>query len=70
MNSRIGKRVKILGGMSEFVGQTGTIVDAEKSGRDTYYRVELDEPVEVRGVGLVTDDLWTGPLLKTIRSAS
>lgn len=62
-NNRIGKRVRITGGMQEFVGQTGVIVGVEKP----YYRVELDEPVEVPTVGLVTDDLWMGHLLKTLR---
>ena len=63
--SRIGKNVRILGGMSEFIGQLGTIVDYER--RDRLYRVELDEPVYVPNVGEVRDDLWEGRLLKTIR---
>lgn len=63
--SRIGKRVRIDGGMSEFIGKTGTIVGVENE----YYRVELDEPVEVKLVGRVTDDLWMGHLLKTIRES-
>lgn len=67
--NRIGKRVRILGGMQEFVGKTGTIVDAEKMGRHEpiYYRVRLDTPVDIPGVGQVRDDLWQGHLLKTIR---
>ena len=69
MNSRIGQRVRILGGMPEFVGQTGTIIDVEKHSREpAYYRVRLDEPVEIPHVGLVHDDLWQGRLLKTIRT--
>lgn len=63
--SRIGKRVRILSGMPEFVGRIGTIVDTEAD----YYRVQLDEPVEVAGVGLVEDDLWQGHLLKTLRKS-
>jgi hypothetical protein len=67
--NRIGKRVRILGGMQEFIGKTGTIIDAEKMGRNEpiYYRVRLDTPVEIPGVGRVRDDLWQGHLLKTIR---
>ncbi len=67
--NRIGKRVRILGGMQEFVGKTGTIVDAQKMGRHEpiYYRVRLDTPVNIPGVGQVRDDLWQGHLLKTIR---
>lgn len=67
--NRIGKRVRIVGGMQEFIGKTGTIVDAEKMGRSepTYYRVQLDKPVVVPGVGRVGDDLWQGHLLETIR---
>ncbi len=68
MNSRIGKRVRILGGMQEFVGKIGTIVDVEKHSREpAYYRVRLDTPVQIPLVGLVRDDLWQGHMLKTIR---
>jgi len=68
MNSRVGKRVKILGGMPEFVGRTGTIIGTEKLGRNEpiYYRVRMDTPVDIPGVGLVRDDLWQGNLLKTV----
>ena len=59
--SRYGRRVRIVGGMSEFVGKIGTVV-----GRDgMLLRVRLDEPVNVPGIGLVTDDLWEPRLLKT-----
>jgi hypothetical protein len=63
------RRVKILAGMKEFVGKTGTvIVEREtKDGSTWMHRVRLDEPVDVPGVGLVTDDLWSGAGLKTIR---
>jgi hypothetical protein len=33
------------------------------------YRVRLHEPVEVPGVGEVTDDLWQGAALKAVRRA-
>lgn len=64
-SSRIGKRVRIAagGGMREFIGCTGEIVAVEGE----YYRVRLDTPVQIEGVGLVRDDLWMGHLLKTVR---
>ena len=65
MKRKLGTRVKILGGMSEFVGKTGEIVDYDP--RDRLYRVELDEPVLIPGIGAVTDDLWGGEYLKTLR---
>jgi hypothetical protein len=49
--------------MSEFVGQIGQILDIE----DGMYRVYLETPVFVPGVGEVTNDLWEGSLLHTIR---
>lgn len=64
---QIGTRVTVLGGMTEFVGRTGEIIGNEKDGRMTLYRVRLDEPVDVPGVGTVKDDLWEGRFLKTIR---
>ena len=30
------------------------------------YRVYLDEPVDVVGIGCVRDDLWEGSALKTL----
>jgi hypothetical protein len=65
MNNRIGQQVRILGGMSEFVGKTGTIVGVEL-GRPVMFRVRLDKPVEVPYVGLVKDDLWEGNLLRRV----
>ena len=62
--SKIGKHVRITGGMKEFVGQTGTITGSEKDGSTTMYRVQLDEPVQVEGVGLVEDDLWSWDFLE------
>lgn len=68
MAKRIGMRVKILSGMSEFVGKTGEIVDnSERDGRITMYRVRLDTPVQIPHVGLVRDDLWAGEYLRGIR---
>jgi hypothetical protein len=63
-----GQVVKILGGMREFVGQKGHIVDIEKQhGQPTMYRVKLFDPVEIEGVGEVTDDLWEGRFLRNAR---
>jgi hypothetical protein len=65
---RIGQRVKILGGMAAFVGKTGEIVEIDKScGRAPYYRVRLDEAVEIPWVGFVRDDIWQGHLLRNVK---
>ena len=61
----MARRVKIMGGMAEFVGKTGM---AEREG--SFWRVELDHPVEIPGIGIVTDDIWKGYYLKTLRSSS
>jgi hypothetical protein len=66
--ARFGQQVKILGGMTEFVGRIGTIV-GEEGTRPRMYRVSLDEPVEIPGVGRVEDDLWEGRMLKAVRRA-
>jgi hypothetical protein len=66
--ARFGQEVKIAGGMKEFIGRLGTIVGEEGS-RPRMYRVRLHEPVEVPGVGEVTDDLWQGNALKAVRRA-
>lgn len=66
---KIGQRVKILpgGGMPEFHGKTGVIIeDSEKDGRITMYRVQLDSPVYIEGVGDVEDDLWPASMLKKL----
>jgi hypothetical protein len=60
------RRVTILGGMTEFVGQTGTVQGKE----DGLYRVILDTPVMIPGVGRVTSDLWEPRLLRTLRVRS
>ena len=66
MTGRIKSKVTIIGGNHEFVGQTGTIICKE----GPEYRVRLDCPIEIPGVGLVTDDLWDGNLLRTQRQAA
>jgi hypothetical protein len=65
----IGRRVRILAGMSEFMGKTGYVRDYEPQGRGrpTLFRVHLDEPVNVPNVGIVTSDLWERAGLKTPR---
>ena len=69
MSVSIGRRVKITGGMSEFVGKFGTIVDdTERDGRTVMYRIRLDRPVEIPGVGMVQDDLWSGSCFRFSRN--
>lgn len=66
---KITDRVRIVGGMREFVGKIGTIIDnTERDGGRIQYRVRFDTPVEVPGVGAVSDDLWTRPFLKRVSS--
>lgn len=66
---QIGSRVKITAGMAEFVGQIGTIIDnTERDGHARMYRVRLDTPVSIPGVGEVDNDLWQGSGLKAVRS--
>lgn len=55
--------VRILDGIAPLIGKTGVITDKEGK----LYRVTLDEPVEVDGVGTVTDELWEPAKLKVIR---
>ncbi len=66
MRRMMGDRVQIVGGMKEFHGATGRVVGAERLG-EIMYRVELDAPVTVPGVGRVTDDLWAARYLKAVR---
>jgi hypothetical protein len=66
--ARFGQEVRIVGGMREFIGRLGTII-GEEGRRPRMYRVRLHEPVEVPGVGEVTDDLWQGNALKAVRRA-
>lgn len=65
---KLGTRVKVVRGMSEFVGSTGVVVDVDKrSGAETMYRVRLDRAVKVEHVGMVTDDLWAKDYLQKVR---
>lgn len=64
----IGDSVKILGGMKEFVGKRGYVTGIEMDGRKRMYRVRLESPVEIPGVGAVEDDLWSRPFLRRIRA--
>lgn len=66
---KTGQRVKILAGMDEFIGRTGTITEnTEKDGLTTMYRVRLDKPVWVESLGYeVEDDLWAGHTLRNIK---
>jgi ribosomal protein L21E len=63
-----GRSVKIKpgGGMKEFHGKTGRIIGKEGK----MYRVKLDEPVEIPGVGQVTNDLWEPSMLRRMDSAT
>lgn len=61
---RSGQRVKITAGMTKFVGQTGRILYKEYGGM---YRVQLDTPVNIPGIGLVRDDIWESQYLKRIK---
>jgi len=66
---KIGQRIVITYGMAEFVGATGEIIDnTEGDGNTVMYRVRLFKPVEISGVGEVTDDLWSGPYLRNVRT--
>lgn len=71
MHRPIGQRVRIKcrpQDLQEFNKRVGTITDVERQmNGETYYRVVLDEPVEVPNVGLVRSDLWHGSLLETLR---
>lgn len=61
-------RIKSKGGMRQFWGSTGTVIGEERDGRTRMYRISLDEPVFVEGVGVVRDDLWAGEYLTKIRT--
>jgi hypothetical protein len=50
----------------EFEGSYGAVVDMER-GIPTMYRVKLDRPVFIAGVGMVRDDLWHSSYLKKER---
>lgn len=62
----VGDRVVLKdepGQMREFVGRTGRVVGTEKWG-ELFYRVRLDEPVYIEGVGRVGDDIWTARFMR------
>jgi hypothetical protein len=66
---KIGQRVVVTAGMKEFIGATGEIIDnTERDGATVMYRVKLFKPVEIPGVGTVTDDLWSGAYLRNVRT--
>lgn len=50
-----------------FEKRTGVVIAEEMDGRTRMYRVRLDEPVEIGGVGTVYDDLWSGKYLRRRR---
>lgn len=66
---RTGDSVLLLdvpGQMKEFAGKTGRVVHKEKLGRERYYRIRMDKPVDIPGIGRVTDDLWTSKFLRKV----
>lgn len=73
---QIGQRVKLVYAADRlrdslaqaFNGHTGTIIEnTEKDGSVILYRVRLDEPADVPGVGMVHDDIWTGAFLRPVK---
>lgn len=69
-DKRIGQSVRIhypehqrRGMGAQFHGQKGYISNKE----DGHYRVVLDNPVHIDGVGKVKDDLWKGSYLKKLK---
>ena len=58
-----GRTVKIKTGMQEFVGKIGRIVDVEGK----MFRIRFDEPVAVKGLGPVLDDIWERSGFKLLR---
>jgi hypothetical protein len=65
-NNLHGRTVRITASMAEFVGVRGTIIDREQD-RPPMYRIRLDRPVMVPGVGEVRDDLWERGGFKLLR---
>lgn len=62
-----GDHVKILnnqGRKDKFTGSGGTVIAAEGE----YLRIKLDEPINIKGVGMVTNDLWMPYLLRKTKS--
>jgi len=62
MDSGTRVRIKSSGGMKEFYGKEGMII--AKEGK--MYRVKFSPPIEIPGVGKVSDDLWEGRLLTNL----
>lgn len=67
----VGSEVKIISGMPEFVGRTGHVYNIEYDGggrgKHKMYRVMLDKPIHIEGIGEVTDDIWAREHLKVTR---
>ena len=65
-----GARVRVKpvkgGGLGEFGGHKGTVIGIEGE----YLRIKLDEPVYVKGVGMVRDDLWMPYTVTKLRSGN
>lgn len=64
------RSVQLTSGLKEFVGKVGTIVGLEDLGRpgdNRLYRIRLNTPVRVEGVGVVRDDLWERQGFKLLR---
>jgi hypothetical protein len=61
-----GDRVKITDSHGIFKNKIGTAIGVEGE----YIRIQLDKPVNIPGVGMVTNDLWMPHLLKKIRGGS
>lgn len=67
---KYGDRVRIIsapGAMPEFVGSVGTIIGEERDGGTRMFRVHLDTPIVINGIGPVTDDLWSSAHLRKVR---
>jgi len=67
---KAGMRVTISGGMEEFRGKRGVIINTERLIGDVgglMYRVRLDEPVEIPGLGKVEDDVWAVDRLQPLK---
>ncbi len=72
---QVGTRVKVITPKDRhqdslaklFEDQIGTVSEVEMDGRTKMFRVRLDSPVEVPGVGSVTSDLWSREHMKTTK---
>ena len=52
MKFKIGDRVKLLG------DEKGTIIDTEKTLGEIFYKIQLDVPMEIWGVGKPEEYVW------------